>query len=147
VEFTALIDTLVKFKYVNKYESFHKLQAGILHTDPHQKQTVSAILDECCSAIIKTLETAAKFPKAELKRFLVKAMDDLSHADIDPDNREFGYQLGWYLADKSGVDLHKVSARKVWGFWSVDANQVKSIKPQIKKKKIKAPSTEIGSTR
>jgi hypothetical protein len=147
VEFNTVIDTLVKFKYVDKYESFHKLQPGVLHAGPQEKQVVSSILDECCSALIKLLENAAKFPRAELKRALVMAMDELSHADIQPDNREFGYQLGWYLAEKAGIDLHKVSARKVWGFWAVDADEVKSVKAPARKKKIQGPSNEITPTR
>lgn len=62
-------------------------------------------------------------------------MDTLAIANIDTENREFGYQLGWYLAEKVNVDLRKGTEKKIWGYWQIEGNEVKApVKPRISKK-------------
>lgn len=59
-------------------------------------------------------------------------MDALSVAPIDAENREFGYQLGWYLAEKVKVDLQRGTEKKLWGYWQVEGNEVKApLRPRI----------------
>lgn len=53
-------------------------------------------------------------------------MDTLAIANIDTENREFGYQLGWYLAEKVNVDLRKGTEKKIWGYWQIEGNEVKA---------------------
>lgn len=83
-------------------------------------------------------------------------MDALAIAKITAEHREFGYQLGWYLAEKVQVDLKKGTEKKLWGYWRVEGNEVKApvrpriapkVKEQLKPKqrgKKPEPSTELA---
>ncbi|HTM66469.1 MAG TPA: hypothetical protein VL093_09125 [Flavipsychrobacter sp.] len=59
-------------------------------------------------------------------------MDSLAIAQINAVNREFGYQLGWYLAEKVNINLKKGTEKKLWGYWQIEGNEVKApVKPRI----------------
>ena len=73
-------------------------------------------------------------------------MDDISIAPVDGENKEFGYQLGWYLAEKVAVNLRKGTEKKVWGYWHIDGEEVKApIRPRIsgKSSRKKAEEEEV----
>jgi hypothetical protein len=69
-------------------------------------------------------------------------MDQISIAAVNGENKEFGYQLGWYLAEKVAVNLRKGTEKKVWGYWHIEADEVRApIRPRISGKvKGKAPA-------
>jgi hypothetical protein len=107
----------------------------VKYTSEEQKSLVSEILDSCCKELMSFFEKEKHPSKIELKKSLVSCMDHLTIAPIDQENREFGYQLGWYLSEKANVDLKKGTEKKVWGYWQVDGNEVKPpIKPKISSK-------------
>ncbi|HRO43637.1 MAG TPA: hypothetical protein PL009_12440 [Flavipsychrobacter sp.] len=140
-----VLDILSKFRYVDKYESFKEVLPSVIYAPDDQKNTVSEILDGCCDELIGHFRTRKKPIKATLRQSLIECMDALAIAKINSDNREFGYLLGWYLAEKVNVNLKKGTEKKLWGYWHVEGNEVKApVKPRIApkvKEKRKASST------
>lgn len=134
------LNILSKFRQVDKYESFHEILPAVIYTNEEQKKTVTELLDICCATLIDLYETSKKPSKIIMKKVLVQCMDELSIASIDAENREFGYQLGWYLAEKVNINLRKGTEKKIWGYWSIEANEVKPpVRPRISgKSKAKA---------
>lgn len=131
---TSIIDILSKFRYVDKYESFHEILPFVLLAPEDQKQIVTEILDHCCSQLLFHFNQGKKPSKILLKTVLIECMDALAVAPINAENREFGYQLGWYLADKVEVNLKKGTEKKLWGYWLIEKNEVKlPVKPRISK--------------
>jgi hypothetical protein len=128
---------------VDKYEAFHEILPAVIHTTTEQKETVSDILDRCCTALLQLLRLPKKPTKPVMKKVLVTCMDELSIAPVDMENKEFGYQLGWYLAEKVAVNLRKGTEKKVWGYWQIDGNEVKApIRPRISGKSVKKAMEE-----
>lgn len=128
----AVIESLTKFKLVDKYASFYEALPDVRYADAGQRAIITGILNRCCSELIRLTEAQAR-PSA-LKKALSQCMDELFHAPVDALNREFGYQLGWFLAEKTGVNLSRVSERRSWGYWKVEHNEVKSVAGSRKKK-------------
>jgi len=134
-----IIDILVKFRRVDKYEAFHEILPAVLHTTEQQKTILSDILDNCSDELLRHFREVKKPDKKLLRQYLVECMDAISIADINAENKEFGYQLGWYLAEKVNVNLKKGTEKKIWGYWHIEANEVKipvrpRISPNVKKK-------------
>jgi hypothetical protein len=144
VEPNSTIDILVKFKYVDKYESFHEIHPGTLMATAAQRQTVTIILDACCEELIRLLERLGKTTGSSMKKSLVHCMDELSRAGLDTPNLEFAWELGWYLAEKVSIDLRKGTGRKVWGYWSVESDEVKTIGKPRKKKQLDTSTSSTG---
>ena len=94
------ISKLTKFRSVDKYEAFHEILPAVIHTTTEQKEIVCDILDRCCTALLQLLRLPKRPTKPVMKKALVLCMDDISIAPVDGENKEFGYQLGWYLAEK-----------------------------------------------
>lgn len=150
-----VIAILTKFKQVDKYSSFGSILPAAVNTPEEQQQIVSSILDTCCSALLSAFESSKRKPAvATLRPHLVECMDMLSIASINAENREFGYQLGWYLAEKVSVNLGKGTEKKVWGYWQIQGSEViMPVKPKVsskarekvapKKKKEPKKETEI----
>lgn len=127
-----ILAVLSKFRNVDKYESFYEILPSVVHTPEEQKELVSEILDSCCTQLINHFETGQKRCKKAIRQSLIECMDSLSIAGINAENREFGYQLGWFLADKVRVDLKKGTEKKVWGYWQIENNEVKiPVRPRI----------------
>jgi hypothetical protein len=127
-----VIDVLSKFRYVDKYEAFHEILPCVLSTSEKEKNVVSEILDSCCAYLLKCYEESERPSKASLKKSLIICMDSLAIAQINAVNREFGYQLGWYLAEKVNINLKKGTEKKLWGYWQIEGNEVKApVKPRI----------------
>jgi hypothetical protein len=145
VRSSEILNILYKFRLVDKFQSFHEILPSVQFSTEEQKNFVSEILNSCCIEL-ESLCRAVKPPsKVILKKTLVACMDELSIAPIDTDNREFGYQLGWYLADKVNVNLKKGTEKKVWGYWHIDGNEVKPPqKPRISAK-VKKPKSSPRS--
>lgn len=100
---------------------------GIINTPDDKKRILDAILDNCCNDLINILETNRKATKTELKNVISETMYLIASAEIDTPNRDFGYELCWFLAEKAGVNMKRSSDNKVWGFWKVEANKVRTI--------------------
>ena len=149
-----IIAILTKFKHVDKYSAFGSILPSAINTPEEQKVAVSGILDNCCSALLSAFESGKRKPAAVLLRsHLIECMDMLSIANINAENREFGYQLGWYLAEKVKINLGKGTEKKVWGYWQIEGSEVRMpIKPKVSSKarekvtpkKKKEPSKETG---
>ena len=152
----AARQTLSKFRQVDKYESFHEILPSVRHTTDEQKRTVSGILDTCSLALLQEFEQPRKPAVKVLKQLLIECMDALSVAPINAENREFGYQLGWYLAEKVQVNLKKGTEKKLWGYWQVEQEQVlMPLRPRVsakareqfqKKKKRPTPNEAVMSS-
>lgn len=129
------IHILSKFRYVDKYQTFHEILPFVLHTSEEQKAIVNGILDDCAGVLLRLFNEPKKPTKPVLRQSLIECMDALAIARINAENREFGYQLGWYLAEKVNVNLKKGTEKKIWGYWQVEGNEVKlPVKPRISKK-------------
>lgn len=108
-----IIEKLTKFKLVNKYEAFYEILPEVRRTPYEQQLVVNSILNNCCKNILNLFEqNDRKITKTSIKKIIFQTMDELALAAIDDANREFAYQLGWFIADKTGVDLRKGSAKK-----------------------------------
>jgi hypothetical protein len=126
------IDVLSKFRYVDKYEAFHEILPCVLGISQKEKDIVSEILDSCCTELLRCCQESERPNKTSLKKLLVVCMDSLSVAPINAVNREFGYQLGWYLSEKVDINLKKGTEKKLWGYWQIEGDEVKApIKPRI----------------
>ena len=149
------ISKLVKFRSVDKYDAFHEVLPAVAHTSSQQKEVVSDILDTCCTSLLQMLRQPKKPTKPALKKALVMCMDQISIAPVDVENREFGYQLGWFLAEKVAVNLRKGTEKKVWGYWHIEGSEVKApLRPRLsgttKRRKptsADTPATEISIVR
>lgn len=137
------IATLTKLRLVDKYIGFYEIMPEVLHSDKQQKELVTALLDECCRRLVQLFTTVAKPRKPAIKKPIFHCMDELTLAPLDAVNREFAYQLGWFIADKAGVDLRKGSMRKAWGYWAVQAGEVKVV-GNPRRKKIMDYTGEAG---
>ncbi|MBA3827538.1 MAG: hypothetical protein H0X33_01235 [Taibaiella sp.] len=113
----AIVAKLRKFKMVDKYRTFYKVQPYALFAGDDQHDTVTLLLDDCCRELIKLYEAAKKKPtKTSLKKTCSQCMNELMKAPINTENREFGYELCWYLSEIVQVDLLKTSSSKKWGY-------------------------------
>ena len=128
------IATLTKLRMVDKYASFYEIMPEVVHCSVQQKQWVTSLLDECCRQLIVLFNTHKKPTKTAIKKPIFHCMDELTLAPLDAANREFAYQLGWFIADKSGVDLRKGSMRKAWGYWAIQAEEVRVVGNPRRKK-------------
>ncbi len=142
-----VLTTLEKFRNVDKYQTFREILPDVIFTDVRERETVSEILDNCCADLIQLLRGPQPATKPVLKKVLILCMDELAVARINTTNREFGYQLGWFLAEKVAIDLKKGTEKKVWGYWQVQAGEVKPpIRPRFSKRH-KAPQQHEESAK
>ncbi len=113
----ATIEKLEKFKFADKFATFYRIRPTVLLSPDDQQDTASSILDNCCRQLIKLYRQAKKKPtKANLKRELIKCMNELHKADITAENKDFAYELCWYLCEIVGIDFKKMTSTKKWGF-------------------------------
>jgi hypothetical protein len=144
VRANSTLHKLSKFRSIDKYEAFKEILPSVVFSSEFDKEMVSEILDNCCSLLIAEFEGSRHPSKPLLKKMLISCMDELTVAPIDSENREFGYQLGWYLAEKANVDLQKGTERKVWGYWRVEENEVKiPLRPRFTGRTKAKPPEEV----
>ncbi len=126
------IQILSKFRYVDKYKTFRDALPEVMHEPQEQRAVVTDIVNECCAALLLEFQGSSRPAKPVLRRLLIECMDGLSIAGINAVHREFGYLLGWYLADKAGVNLKKGTEKKIWGYWQIEGNRVYTpVRPRI----------------
>lgn len=123
---SKILEKLYAFKRVDIYDAFHKAQPGIYQSHEDQKTTISEILDNCCRELIRLFETEKKPTKVILRQVIANYMDQITHAPVNTESKDFGYELCWFLAEKVGIDKRS-SDTKVWGYWRVEAEEVKAV--------------------
>ncbi len=106
------------------------------YADYFHKKIVTEILNDCAKELILLFNIPKKPAKTAIKKILQQCMNDLFRAQIDDENREFAYQLGWFLAEKTGVELPKRTEKKVWGYWQISDDEVKIVKARKTRKKL-----------
>jgi hypothetical protein len=109
-----------KFRWIDKHEAFQNLMPPVVHTTDEQKDLLNEVLRKCCIdllAIYRSKKTSV--PKMQVRLILSHCMDEIARAKLTTDNKDFGYELCWYLSEKLGIDLKKSSYGKIWGYWKV----------------------------
>ncbi len=122
-----ILAKLYSFRGMDKYATFGKAQSGIIHSPDDQQDIISNILDTCCKELIIELESTKRTSKTILKSIITKHMDAILQAEVNTENKDFGYHLCYFLAEKTGVDIWRHSDTKVWGYWKVEENKLKSV--------------------
>lgn len=132
-----IIDNLYRLRWVDKYETFKALVPGIENSPEHEKEQVVEIIEHCCTVVIRLYSLRKKPTVASVRNAILAAMDKISYANLTVDNKDFGYELCWYIAEKSGVSLRKHTEGKVYGYWKVEGNMLKAVtkRSAMKKKK------------
>lgn len=130
-----ILSKLYSFRGLDKYATFGKAQPGIIHSPDDQQETISNILDTCCKELIIEIESSKRPPKTKLKSIIIAHMDMIMAAAVNPENKDFGYHLCYFLAEKTNVDLWRYSDTKVWGYWKVEGNKLKTVTRVRKAKK------------
>lgn len=122
-----ILAKLYSFRGMDKYATFGKAQSGIIHSPDDQQDIISNILDTCCKELIIEIESTKRTSKTILKSIITKHMDAILQAEVNTENKDFGYHLCYFLAEKTGVDIWRQSDTKVWGYWKVEENKLKSV--------------------
>lgn len=123
-----ILQKLYDFRDLDKYATFSKAMPGIIHTADDQQEIINTILNTCAKELIIELESVKRPTKTALKTIIAKSMNNITAAGINTENKDFGYHLCWFLAEKVGLDLWKQSTTKIWGYWEIIDNQVKTTK-------------------
>lgn len=123
----AIIEKLRKIRWVDKYHTFHSIVPGVDDTTDEQKDILVNIVEDCCTELIRLYNTQKKPLVTVVRSTIIKYMDNISYADLNTENRDFGYELCWYIAEKAGVSIRKYTDSKVYGYWKVEGNQLKQV--------------------
>lgn len=112
-----IIEKLEKFKFADKFATFYRIRPTVLLAEDDQQDTISAILDSCCRELIKLYRAAQKKPtKASLKKECLKCMNSIYKSSVRQENKDFAYELCWYICEIVGVDFKKMTTSKKWGY-------------------------------
>lgn len=123
----SIIEKLRKIRWVDKYHTFHRIVPGVDNTSDEQKDILINIVEDCCTELIRLYNTPKKPLITLVRSTIIKYMDKISYADLNTENRDFGYELCWYIAEKAGVSIRKYTDSKVYGYWKVEGNQLKQV--------------------
>jgi len=116
----AIIEKLEKFKFADKFATFYRIRPNVLLAEDDQQDAVSVILDDCCRELIKLYRAAKKKPtKTSLKKVCMQCMNTLYKATVREENKDFAYELCWYVCEIVGVDFKKMTSSKKWGYKKV----------------------------
>jgi hypothetical protein len=122
------LEKLYSFRGMDKYAVFGKAQSGIIHTNEDQQQIINNILDNCCKELVIEIESVQKPTKSSLKDIITKCMQSIANAEVNTENKDFGYHLCYFLAEKIGLDIWRYSDTKIWGYWKIENGSVKTVK-------------------
>ncbi len=113
----AIIEKLEKFKFADKFATFYRIQPTVLLAADDQQDIISGILDDCCKELIKLYRAAKKNPtKLSMRKEIVKCMNTIYKAAVRQENKDFAYELCWYIAEIAGVNIKKIASNKKWGY-------------------------------
>ncbi|MCB0699087.1 MAG: hypothetical protein H6551_04540 [Chitinophagales bacterium] len=127
------IEQLRKIRWVDKYHTFHKIVPGVDDSSEEQKDAINTIVEDCCTELIRIYNGKKKPTKEKIKKTILRYMDMISYADVNTENKDFGYELCWYIGEKVGIDIRKYTKTKVYGYWSIDNGKLKIINRRGKK--------------
>lgn len=131
------LEKLEAFKLADKYEAFCEVLPDVFYAIDDQKETISKLLNACAAELISILQNNKKPPKLVLKKVIAKWMDEISLAKVDNTNKDFAYELCWYLSDIIGSKLKLSSESHGWGYWKIAGTEVKtSSKKKARKKSL-----------
>ncbi len=130
-----IILRLHRFTRVDKYLSFKEAMPGIEHSPAQLQATVTDILDRCALQLIRALEQPTKPTLASLRAIITAHMDEITLADANAENKDFGYELCWFLSEIAQTRYKRISENKLWGFWKVEGKNVKPVTGIRKKRK------------
>lgn len=122
-----VLEKLYSFRGMDKYATFGKAQPGIIHSPDDQQDIISNILDSCCKELIIEFDGVKRISKTTLRAIIIKHMDMITQAPVNNENKDFGYHLCFFLAEKVGVDIWRHSDTKIWGYWKVEGNKLKTV--------------------
>ena len=131
------LEKLYAFKMADKYLVFREVLDEISQTPEDQKKIISQILDECCQELTRRLETEKKPLKSTLKGIVSACMETISLSKTDNANKDFAYELCYYLAEIVGLKFKNLSEGKAWGYWKIAADEVKTVVKKTAKPKRK----------
>ncbi len=122
-----IIEQLRKIRWIDKYHNFKNILPGIENTAEDQKEIIVNIVEDCCTDLIRVYNTQRRPTKLMIKKVILRYMDDISYAKVDELNRDFGYELCWYISEKVGINLRKSTDTKVYGYWQVVGEELKIV--------------------
>ena len=117
--FANSVEKLWAFKQADKYQVFREVQPEIIFTAEDRRKIISDILDNCSTELIQLLQSNSRLPQTELKKVITAYMDEISKAAVDNANKDFAYELCWYLSEIVGLKWKANSERKTWGYWKI----------------------------
>lgn len=129
------ISALRKIRWVDKYHTFHKIIPGVDCSADDEKDIIVNLLEDCCTALIKLYNAKKKPTIAALRRTIMDFMDEISYTEVSQDNKDFGYEICWYIAEKIDVEVRKYSDSKIYGYWKVQGEKLKIVSRRGKKQK------------
>lgn len=130
-----IIEQLRKFRWVDKHHNFKNLLPGVEFCSDEDKEIISNIVENCCTELIRIYNTNKRQPtKSVLSKTILKHMDDISYTNVDELNKDFGYELCWYIAEKIGLNLRKQTTTKVYGYWTIVEDKLKIVTKRGKRK-------------
>lgn len=132
----AIIERLRKIRWVDKYHTFHKIVPGVDQTPDDHQNIIIQLVEDCCTELIRLYSAKKKPTVAIVRATILKYMDNISYADVNSENRDFGYELCWYIAEKANINIRKYTDTKIYGYWKVENNRLKEVtrRPNIKSK-------------
>lgn len=133
-----LIEFLTRFRWIDKYKTFAGILPAAAHASDEEQEKVTAILDACAYDLIVLYDKKKRPSRLLIRQVFTLHMDELARALVSPVNKDFGYELFWYLGEKTGTDLRKGSDAKIWGYWKIESGKVKTIGSVRKKRAEKA---------
>ena len=130
----ATLAKLVRFEEVDKYRSFYKILPSVIQTTPEERDIITKILNKGAKELISLLKQEKKAHKATLKKVVNDCMKAVANAKVSTVNKDFAYEMCWYLSDIAGLEMRGMSQSWAWGYWDVILNEVKVIEYKPKKK-------------
>ena len=134
----ATIAKLVRFEEIDKYRSFFKILPDVVQTTEAERDIITKILNKSSKELIALLKQEKKAHKASVKKIINDCMKQIALAEVNTVNKDFAYELCWYISDIAGLDMRMSSNAFMWGYWDVVLDEVKVIeykKPKIINKK------------
>ncbi|HMK02702.1 MAG TPA: hypothetical protein VK489_00865 [Ferruginibacter sp.] len=121
------IAKLVRFEEVDKYRSFFKILPAVVQTTEAERDIVTKLLNKSSKDLIRLFKGEKKPHRSSVKKVINDCMKAIAAAEVNTVNKDFAYEMCWYLSDIAGLDMRKTSASNAWGYWDVLLDEVKVI--------------------
>lgn len=129
-----IIEKLRKIRWVDKYHTFHKIIPGVEHSTDEQKDIIVDLVEDCCGELINLFKARKRPTQKTVRETILKYMDRISYAEVNTENKDFGYELCWYIAEKTGINIRRYTESKVYGYWKVEDNKLKTVTKRSNRK-------------